>query len=543
MTFAGRMRLFLLIAALIPPLIMVAVVYYYAQHQQQIQFQVDAQDEHERIETYREQFTEDLIVSVKRARESRWFAEAVASVNRGRRITSEIDARWYGLDFLELLDEHDRVLASWHRPGSIGSTLELSRSVVRRDSVLLDQSVEFDIEGPHPAFVVITEDHPVKIYGGRYLTTSFLPTLELFVNGDVDLYLNEYNPVPDNLGSLEPGSLYNLGNRFGVCVAGCNDANFKVIAELTPSSTTATFEPYFNIILVVMLVSIALAVVMGFYITQRAKREITNLVDAFTRVASGELNVAVMAYEEGEFSQLADSFSEMMRKLRESQNKLAMAEKIAAWEAIGRKIAHEVKNPLTPIAVCADDLRRSYQEKLPDFDGTLDRNTRMIKEEVDRLRNLLNEFVSFARMKPPELQPSDMSQLLEHLKTLHAKDCESGRLQFTGDTTSKINADSEQLTQVLVNLIKNGLEASEKTRVTLRVAEDEDDVILSVTDNGPGFPDKTLDQPFVPYVSTKPEGSGLGLVICQRIVYDHGGTIELDNAKTGGAVVTIRLPK
>ena len=101
-----------------------------------------------------------------------------------------------------------------------------------------------------------------------------------------------------------------------------------------------------------------------------------------------------MAYEEGEFSQLADSFSAMMGRLQDSQKKLATSEMIAAWQVVGRKIAHEIKNPLTPISISADDIRRSYHEQLPDFEETLARNCAMIKTEVHRLARLLDEFAA-----------------------------------------------------------------------------------------------------------------------------------------------------
>jgi nitrogen fixation/metabolism regulation signal transduction histidine kinase len=283
---------------------------------------------------------------------------------------------------------------------------------------------------------------------------------------------------------------------------------------------------------------------LGICVSSRARREFDNLIDAFARVSGGDLSTAVMSYTEGEFAHLADSFSEMTQKLKRSQTQLATAERIAAWQAMARKIAHEIKNPLTPIGISADDLRRSYQENLPGFADTLDRNTRTIRSEVNRLTRLLDEFVSFARMRPPDVRNVDVADALNRVKTLYAEAVTTERLKIDTKTRRRlIRIDDEMLQQLLVNLIKNGLEASSGGTVTVTLEDDANDLVLSVSDNGPGFADKILANQFQPYLSTKKEGSGLGLVICQRIAHDHGGQIELANNKNGGAKVTVSLPQ
>jgi two-component system nitrogen regulation sensor histidine kinase NtrY len=294
----------------------------------------------------------------------------------------------------------------------------------------------------------------------------------------------------------------------------------------------------------VALGSVAVAVLLGFYISARSKREMDNLVEAFGKVAAGDMNTTVMAYSEDEFAKLADSFSEMMQKLRDSQTKLATTEKIAAWQAMARKIAHEIKNPLTPIGISAEDLRRSYREKLPGFDQTLDQNTRMIKTEVDRLGKLLSEFVAFARMRAPEMRVAALEQMLGEIKTLYGEAIESGRLVIVNRSEkARVRVDADQIKQVMVNLVKNGLEAGDETTVEVTLEDTDSGIRVTVRDNGPGFSDEVLKREFEPYLSTKKDGSGLGLVICQRIVHDHGGTIAIHNRETGGAEVIIDLPQ
>jgi two-component system, NtrC family, nitrogen regulation sensor histidine kinase NtrY len=307
---------------------------------------------------------------------------------------------------------------------------------------------------------------------------------------------------------------------------------------------SAAMLSFTKAISVVALASVLAAVALGIFISIRTRREFDNLVDAFGRVAGGDLDTTVMAYSEGEFSQLADSFSEMTRKLRLSQERLATSEKIAAWQSLARKIAHEIKNPLTPIGLSADDLRRSYQEQLPGFDQTLDNNTRLIKSEVNRLTRLLDEFVSFARMKPPELQSVTVTNLVDKLQTLYQPEIANGRFISNSQTgRNNVRLDPDLITQLLVNLIKNGLESDANSKVTVSLADDSSLFILTVSDTGPGFSETVLARQFEPYLSSKKGGSGLGLAICQRIAYDHGGRIELKNRTEGGAEVTVWLPQ
>jgi two-component system nitrogen regulation sensor histidine kinase NtrY len=233
----------------------------------------------------------------------------------------------------------------------------------------------------------------------------------------------------------------------------------------------------------------------------------------------------------------------MKSKLKQTQIKLVTTEKIAAWKAIGQKIAHEVKNPLTPIAISIDDLKRSYHEKLPDFDRTLDETTSVIKTEINRLTKLLDQFVNFARMAPPVVSNIKPKDLIDDIKILYKNEVETKRLQIVNTCGQKIfRLDHERIKQLLINLIKNGFESSDNTEVMIEFSDTDEGVGILIEDNGPGFPEDILKSDFGPYISTKQEGSGLGLIICRRIVFDSGGTIELYNRKEGGAGLIINLP-
>jgi len=211
---------------------------------------------------------------------------------------------------------------------------------------------------------------------------------------------------------------------------------------------------------------------------------------------------------------------------------------------MARKVAHEVKNPLTPIAISIADLKRSYDQKRPDFPEILDQAVRIIGEEVETLRRLLQEFSDFGRIPPPVLAPCRVSDLLGGLEALYAGDISAGRLTVTRPSTEiTFPADSGQIRQSLINLIKNGLEALNGTgRVTVSARSDDDAVEIVVADSGPGLTEEQRANLFVPGFTTKSHGGGLGLTIVQRIVSDHGGVIAVDAGRSGGTAFRLRLP-
>jgi len=546
MSFTGRIRLYLVAIALLPPILMMAVVYFYSAHQAEISHRRNAAGDLRKLIDYHEQFRTRLMTSLENITDHTWFEQSVRLAQRGRnsRISFD-DLRGFGLDFYELTDPDGRVVASSHRPGLIGEMIsnQSDRSV---DRVSLFETVEYDIDGRHAALAGRCRGKDgFAIYGGWYVGRNFIPIADQIVRGCLSVeFVEENSQAAGRYSGMEFGSLYQHGDILQTVLSGSVKAGYFLMADFGPPDQSAVFSSFIDAISLVALVSVLAAVALGMYVSSRARREFDNLIDAFGRVAAGDLNTTVMAYTEGEFSRLADSFSEMTQKLRRSQQQLATTEKIAAWQAMARKIAHEIRNPLTPIGISADDLRRSYQEKLPGFEQTLDRNTRMIRSEINRLTRLLDEFVSFARMKPPEIRETRPDKILAEMETLYQNRVSSNRvIVINRSQRSTVMLDRELITQVLVNLVKNSLESGENVTATVTVDDTGNGISLTVSDTGPGFTDEILSRQFEPYLSTRKNGSGLGLVICQRIVHDHGGNIRLSNRKEGGAEVVIILPQ
>jgi signal transduction histidine kinase len=545
MTFTQKLRLSLFAVALLPPLFIMGVIYFHAADQAEAIDQRNAANEIRKFRTYRSTEIADLRGAILQVSKDPLFQRAYAQIDSPRRVSVDLSPLLTELDFLELIDRDRSVRMSASRPALVGDTLPPFPLDPPGDSAGLE-TVEYDLNGPHASFaLVVPVDSVRSLYAGRYLEHQFLPAVSTVLDADlVILFPTDSSAELALYSRMEPGQLYHDHDQYRAMLAGSRQAGFLLAAAVRTDSQRPVFRSLLAVAGAVAVGSVALALAIGFYMSYRTKREIDNLIIATTRVAAGDLNTPVMSYDEGEFAHLADSFSTMTTRLKESQERLAISQKIAAWQVIGRKIAHEVKNPLTPIAVCADDLRRSYQDNLPEFGVILDKNTAMIRAEVARLTRLLDEFVRFARMAPPEKQPTRLTFLCAEIAQLYQREIDHHRLKLESQCGEQpILLDSEQIKQVLINLIKNGLESAETARVVVNLTCPDRDLVISVLDNGPGFSDEKLKRGFEPYLSTKKDGSGLGLAICQRIIVDHGGTIGLFNRPEGGAGVTITLPK
>lgn len=230
---------------------------------------------------------------------------------------------------------------------------------------------------------------------------------------------------------------------------------------------------------------------------------------------------------------------------------LIRAQRDAAWGEVARRLAHEIKNPLTPIQLSAERIRNKYLDKLKgDERATLDRATRTIAAQVESMKSMVNAFSSYAQPVSMQLRSVKLNQLVQDVVELHRQDERPIPVTFKLDPQlPALTADDGRLRQVLNNLLINARDAlihSEQPRIeiTTRSYSDKDQnfVELVVEDNGPGIPDNMLERLFEPYVTTKERGTGLGLAIVKRIIEEHGGTIWAANLRPSGTRVVVRLP-
>lgn len=231
--------------------------------------------------------------------------------------------------------------------------------------------------------------------------------------------------------------------------------------------------------------------------------------------------------------------------------KLIQAQRNAAWGEVARRLAHEIKNPLTPIQLCAERLRHKFLDKMDEKDReVLDKATHTIVQQVETLKEMIKAFSDYARMPNLQLKPTNLNAIIKEVVELYSTDAGGGQIQLQLETTvPPIEADDGRLRQLLHNLIKNALEAvlqknTALLQISTRCMEKEACrfVELRVQDNGPGIPEALVGQIFEPYVTTKPKGTGLGLAIVKKIVEEHGGMIWAENGENHGACFVIRLP-
>jgi two-component system, NtrC family, nitrogen regulation sensor histidine kinase NtrY len=234
--------------------------------------------------------------------------------------------------------------------------------------------------------------------------------------------------------------------------------------------------------------------------------------------------------------------------------RLILAQRQLAWRDVARRIAHEIRNPLTPIMLSTERLRRRYASKIDDTDGVFDRCIETILRKVDEIARMVEEFSSFARMPKPSIAPFDMRAVLQGAS--FAQSVVSPDIEIEIDTAldeAPYLGDERLLAQAIGNLLKNAAEAIEglpieqdvSGHIRIFLAREGGDLEIVIEDNGPGFPAEVRNRLLEPYVTTREKGTGLGLAIVNRIIADHGGSISLQNRPDGqqGARVRVVLPE
>jgi len=288
----------------------------------------------------------------------------------------------------------------------------------------------------------------------------------------------------------------------------------------------------------VALGSAALAIVLAGVLSRSITRPVERLRGAFEAVARGELGTRVEpgARAEGELARLVDGFNRMSSELATSKSELVRTARLAAWQEVARRLAHEIKNPLTPITLSIHRLRRRTAE-----DPVANECFATILEETAHLERLADEFAHFARLPKPSLQPVNASEILHQVLELCAAH-PGVRLVAELDGLPAVSADRDQFRQVCTNVVKNAIEAMPQGGcLRVRWERAGDRVALLFDDEGAGLEAASVPHLFEPTFTTKPGGTGLGLAIVKRIVEDHGGSIAMGNRPEGGAWVRVEL--
>ena len=325
--------------------------------------------------------------------------------------------------------------------------------------------------------------------------------------------------------------------------------SFYYSVENSQTGIKVTFAIIY-IIVVTLLLFLSTSIAITF--ASRLTKPIVNLIGASDSISKGALDVKVPELEtDEEFKQFNKNFNSMIERLKEQQDKLLINERHEAWETVARKLAHEIKNPLTPIQLSIDSLREKYKGKLNNYEQEFEKYLETINRQIKDIEKLVNEFSNFARMPRPILKKIDIIEIVK--KSLEfIKMTSKNSITLTLKTKQQfIFGDEDQLNRVFINLIKNSEEAFKdinkknlnfKGNIDIEINSNNDYIVCRLTDNGPGISDAR--KAMTPYFTTKKTGTGLGLPIVSKIINEHSGNFSIkNNKKERGVIISISLPK
>ncbi len=289
------------------------------------------------------------------------------------------------------------------------------------------------------------------------------------------------------------------------------------------------------------LIALFVAVGMALAFAINVSRPVRALALAAQRVAHGDLTVRLPAGPDDEVGDLMSSFNSMAVDLSGSRERLVRGERQGAWAQVARRLAHDIRNPLTPIQLAIEEVERARADDDPNLGEVIARAGRTIKAEVRTLRDLVREFGDFARSPAPRPEAVDLHELLDHAVDLYVPSSIAVERDYAYQG-APIQADPDLLARAFGNLVKNACEAmAGEGTLTLATRAMGEGVEVSLADTGPGVPVADREKIFTPYFTTKEDGTGLGLAIVQRVVEDHRGTLELAPGKVGARFV-LTLP-
>ena len=324
--------------------------------------------------------------------------------------------------------------------------------------------------------------------------------------------------------------------------------NFYYTVEDKSSGIKISFALIY-IIIVALLLFLSITVAIRF--SSRFFISINNLISASNEIGKGNLDIKVPNLKtDKEIELLNKNFNDMINKLKYQQDKLLINERHEAWDSVARKLAHEIKNPLTPIQLTIDNLRSKYIDNIKNTDKEkYNLNLNIINNQIKQIENLVNEFSDFARMPKPMFKKNNIISILNiNIKLLSKINTNINILFKQNKDEINFDCDSEQLGRCFFNLIKNSIESiNEKSEknisfkgiIEIAITKRKDYINIIILDNGNGFKNLNNKDLIKPYYTTKKNGSGLGLSIVNKIISDHNGSIKLSNTNNGAKIEII----
>jgi two-component system, NtrC family, nitrogen regulation sensor histidine kinase NtrY len=382
--------------------------------------------------------------------------------------------------------------------------------------------------------LVLDDDRPLKIINAPENRSAAIMRLQNFDNRF--LYVVKY--LDENI------SKYLTESQEAI--------NFYYTVEEQSTGIKFSFAIIY-IIIVSLLLFISISIAIRF--SSRFFRSINNLIIASTSIGNGNLDTKVPEVKtDKDLEILNKNFNEMIDRLKNQQDKLIINERHEAWGNLARKMAHEIKNPLTPIQLTIDRLKNKYSSQLKeDEKENFNENIKIINNQIKQIGKLVNEFSDFARMPKPIFQNNDLVELVsDNIKLLKELDKSIHIISKKNVDKIILNSDKEQLSSVFFNLIKNSIESIHQKlekngdfskNITIELNDYNNHISFIIDDNGVGFKDlqSNIKDILNPYFTTKKNGTGLGLSIVNKIINDHNGNIEFLTKNEGAKIKVIFL--
>jgi nitrogen fixation/metabolism regulation signal transduction histidine kinase len=487
------------------------------------------------------------------------LSSAAISEEDARKAAADLGER-HGLPLLEIIDGSGRVLSSRLWPAGVG--LPEGDREVTGAAGLRWETVAEDYGAAERLAVVATRPGtwagtPVVVRGGFLLDATMLGELSDLMGAEVALRdtargrwvaradsplakAAEFDPSKGDGTADISGTVYRwaaapLGPSLWEVIA----VPHTLLAEVTGGVRRLTL----GVAALALLAALTTALVLS----GRIAGPVRALAARARDVGAGDLEHTEVEASD-EVGELARAFASMTHELRTSRERLVQAERVAAWREMARRLAHELKNPIFPIQLSIETLRRALeQEGAQDarrFQALFRESSDTILDELRSLRSIVEEFSQFARMPPPRLAPTDLGDLVERVLALYRARAAAVRIE-TGLAPGlpAVPADRDLLGRALGNLVANALEAMpDGGTLSVKTRAVEEGVALEVSDTGPGLTEEQRTRLFTPYYTTKKGGTGLGLAIVQGIVSDHGGRIQVESAPGAGTTFTLVLP-
>ncbi len=487
-------------------------------------------------------------------------------------------AQEYRLDYLELVARDGSIISSLQWTARFGykepAIAAAGKPAFLKQEDLADGSSQI---GLFAARAVNGSEPPLYVVGGRQLDAGFLRDFPVPAGTELLIYRNVSGPfdahnfagAAQDLGKAEhyralvdeartnghnaDGVVYVTAKRedsMSVTAIPLKGAGGDVLAVLVVANSRRSMvevqRHFRDIAYGIAGLGIIFAVGASLWIAARISRPIEDLARAAQQVAGGDWETRVDIRSLDEVGDLGRSFNNMTRQLAEQRERLVQTERVAAWRELARRLAHELKNPLTPLQITVENMVKAKKLPKKEFDEVFKESAATLTAEIENLKTIVGRFSDFSRLPKPVAVEMDAREAVRRVVKLYGPALEEKHIELGTAISAEalpILGDSELLHRALSNLVLNAMDAMpEGGTLTVAATRAQDIVRISVADTGAGLTPEECERLFTPYYTTKQHGTGLGLAIVQTVIADHNGTIGVESVEGGGARFVIGLP-